>query len=300
MNLYNIYSNNNKPIGFNEINNYKELAQHIQIILIAHNLLKPPADGRFGILSKTALSQFQENFNNKSTSLDKSLAELLIETKPIINNKSDTNLDNSPVSIIIKYCINKGYKLFSKLNEVNIIYLEGCNLDFTLNSDQPNLFNDVRLVIKFIDGKPVIVGKWKASTEPGNYYTFNPMNPGGAARLAMGQHLNAWCVGTHLAGRPTGHEGLVQVAPVSFYRDKNKDFKRTGDKLYSDIIGLNQHASWGHGGEVGRWSAGCLIGISLEEHKQFIRECKTDPNYLANKRFRFSTILLDASKVFSY
>ena len=308
MNLYVIYRNN-LSISFDDINKDIELSQHIQIVLVAHKLPKPPADGIFGPISLLALKAFATQVTCTSTVLDASLAELLIETKPQISTEisqlntpetSKTQLYSSasPVDVIINYCIKQDFLLYTGKGEVNIIYLEGCNLDFSLNKDAPNIFNDVRLIIQFIDKKPVITFKCKATTEPGDYYTINPMNKNGAARICMGQHLNAWSVGIHLAGKSTAHEALCQVAPVVFVRDRNKDYMRTGDIQYRDIIGLNHHGSWGHNGNVGRWSAGCLVADNMTNHREFMRICKTDPRYVNNNRFRFSAIVLDASKVF--
>jgi hypothetical protein len=76
---------------------------------------------------------------------------------------------------------------------------------------------------------------WDGTTEPGMFWTLNPLNPNGAARIAFGQY-KAWIVGTHLAGTKSAHEALVQVSPVSVHLDLNKDFKRTNDKIDSGLV----------------------------------------------------------------
>ncbi|MDZ8140831.1 MAG: hypothetical protein RM049_37020 [Nostoc sp. DedQUE04] len=37
----------------------------------------------------------------------------------------------------------------------------------------------------------------EASTEPGKYYTENPMNSNGAFRIAFGNYQDAWKIGKH-------------------------------------------------------------------------------------------------------
>jgi hypothetical protein len=45
------------------------------------------------------------------------------------------------------------------------------NPDGTLNDNALNVWNDLRIVIDFRDGKPKIIGCWEATTNPGKYYT---------------------------------------------------------------------------------------------------------------------------------
>lgn len=300
MNLYNVYKNNTS-IAFSRINSDVELAQHIQVVLIIHKLLAPPADGRFGVLSIGALRRFGEMVGVNGDTLTPALAKLLIETKPdaLSLPTPDTvqPTSNTPASIIINYCIKQGYKLYTSPDKVNIIYLEGCNLDFTLNADTPNYFNDLRLVIKFVGNEPTIVFKSTATTEPGRKYTVRPLNSNGAFRIAFGQHLNAWVVGIHKPGTSGAHEALVQVAPVTGYRDGNRDYMRTGDLLLTGNYGINQH--WGYDmATVEGASAGCLTSQSRADHRRFMSVIKTDVDYIKNRNYRFSTIVLDASKVF--
>ena len=82
----------------------------------------------------------------------------------------------------------KGYEIFQGANQYNIVYVEGMNSDGSLNQDIPNQFNDLRLVIEILEGKPKIVGgPWEATSEPGKKYTVNPLNKKGAARIKFGQ-----------------------------------------------------------------------------------------------------------------
>ena len=90
----------------------------------------------------------------------------------------------------------KGYQIDRGQNEINIVYVEGINPDGTPNDHEENKWNDLRLLIRFEGGEPRIIGKWAATTEPGRYYIDHPLNPGGAARVELGQY-RAWQVGIH-------------------------------------------------------------------------------------------------------
>jgi hypothetical protein len=180
---------------------------------------------------------------------------------------------------VIEYCKLKGYKI----DDFNIIYFEGLDTDLkTANADLLDLWNDVRTVIT---GSGDVLGVWEATTEPGRYYTVNPLNPNGAARITLGQTLNAWKFGDH-----KGQDALVQCGDILVYRDKNKDGFRTGDQTFlGDSYGLNQHTTKFAPGTIGRWSAGCLVGRYESSHDIFMAMCR------ASGLKRFSAIVIDGS-----
>ncbi|MFN6572384.1 hypothetical protein [Dendronalium sp. ChiSLP03b] len=170
-----------------------------------------------------------------------------------------------------------------RIRAFNIVYLEGVDPDtFAVNTDRLDEWNDVRMVIR---DNGEILHCVSATTEPGRYYTENPLNPNGAARIAFGQHLEAWTFGTH-----KGQDALVQCGAVKVHRDKNKDGFRTGDPVdVADSFGLNQHTTSNAPELVGRWSAGCLVGRYPESHTKFMQLCRD-----AGMR-RFDTTVLDGS-----
>jgi lysozyme family protein len=191
---------------------------------------------------------------------------------------------------VVAYCEKKSYKINKEPGHKNIVYIEGMNPDGTLNNNALNAWNDLRTVIEFKDGKPVMSGCWEATTQPGKYYTYNPMNAKGAAMIAFGQYT-AWQVGIHL----NSHEALVQCAPVTVHRDANRSGTRdTGDPIDSGLFGINQH--WGGDNpksDIGRWSAGCQVGRTKQGHREFMAIIKSDPRYQANRNFMFTTTIID-------
>jgi hypothetical protein len=200
---------------------------------------------------------------------------------------------NDLPSRILKYMEAKGYQIDAGAKEYNIVYVEGMNSDGTINNNAPNEFNDRRMVIEVINGIPTIVGNWEATTEPGYYYTQNSLNPNGADRFKFGQY-KAWQVGIHYGGGSDPHEALVQTAPVTVYRDANKDYQRTGDKMYTGIFDLNQH--WGYDlphNNIGYASAGNLVGRTREGHREFMSLIKQDERYVKNRNYLFTTTIID-------
>jgi putative chitinase len=195
---------------------------------------------------------------------------------------------------IVRAMKKHDYRIDTGHGEVNIVYVEGLNPDGTLNANEPNRFNDLRCVIRFVGGAPEIAGAWDGTTEPSRRWTMKPMNPKGAARIKFGQY-RAWQVGVH----NNNHEALVQTGgPVTVHRDYNKDYRRDGDALDTGYFGINQH----HGynlpkDDLGSSSAGCLVGRSIDGHREFMRIVKSDPRYLADRRFVFSATILPAAEV---
>ena len=192
-------------------------------------------------------------------------------------------LDSVASAKIFKYCKSKRYPL----NDFNIIYLEGVNINGVLNDDAPDMFNDVRAVFN----RERCLDCWQATSEPGRWYTDFPMNWAGAFRIAFGFHDRAWEIGIH--GNSEPHEALVQVNEVAGYRDYNRDMIRTGDQRVEGVFGINQH--WGYDllpNSIGQASAGCLVGRTRLGHRQFIQFCKN------SGLTRFSTIVLPGNEIF--
>lgn len=195
----------------------------------------------------------------------------------------------------------KGYRLAENAGEVNIAYVEGAQEDGSPRENKPNEWNDRRVVFTAA-GEAAIVHNALATSEPGKFYTENPLDPGGAARIALGQHLAAWRVGIHNAGKPSAHEALVQCGTISIYRDKNQDYSRAGDQMVvGGNFGINQHHGWNMPvDDIGRASAGCLVGRAKVGHLKFMQLVKADPRCVAEPKFAFDTAVIEAAEIQSY
>ena len=268
------------------------LTNQVQQRLLDLGFLDPPVDGNFGPVSRMALQQFATLIGRAiDLTLEPEVAQSLLESD------IDTLLPVSPktdfAGRIFRYMRRKGY-FFARLpNYLNIVYVEGVTKNGTPNDNRPNVFNDRRMVLAIDDQVSIEMGNWTATTEPGKDYTEHPMNAKGAARIAFGQY-KAWRVGMHNAAKPSRHEALVQVGTIRIHRDLNKDYKRTGDATFEgSSFAVNQH--WGYDrpeDSVGAASAGCLVGRSKQEHRDFIRLIKTDPRFKASNGYTYLTTII--------
>lgn len=196
--------------------------------------------------------------------------------------------------LIAKALENRGLEIDKAKDQVNIVYIEGINEDGSPNNDEANKFNDLRCVIGFRGGNPVMLGKWQATTEPGYYYDRDhPINRDGAARIKFGQY-HAWSVGIHR----NNHEALIQTAEVTVCRDLNRDMERTGDTLDTGLFGINQHGGYDQpADDIGKASAGCLVGRLMSGHRAFMEIVKGDPRYKANRNYIFKSTIFAAADI---
>lgn len=269
------------------------LAKEVQALLKALNYYSGEVDGLVGAKTIKAFQDFKTierlGYPDK---LGVSTAKRLLELNTKLSAKEQPQ---DLASRIISRMQALGMCVTTKPDEINIVYLEGVDKDGSPNSDKLDCFNDRRIVIKFVDNTPKIVGNWIATTEPGAHYTHNPVNPGGAARIQIDKQFKSWSVGYHGSGK-VRHTALVQVCPINVCRDFNKDGFRTGDKLDTGLFGVNQHSAF-DSANVGRWSAGCLVGQSHDGHREFMNVVKSDRRYKENEGYIFYTAVLDGGKL---
>jgi hypothetical protein len=278
----------------------KVLTRQIQDCLGGIGLLDPPPDGYFGPVSLWAIGQFLRKIGSTTPGvIDAAAARAMLSKE--YGEIFPLNRTNSLASRIVQAMQSQGQWICRYPECINIVYVEGMDLDGTPNSDTPNEFNDLRLALRVNRaGNPDIMDAWEATTEPGKYYTLiEKLDPRGAARIAFGQY-KSWSVGIHMASRPSAHEALVQTAPIRVHRDLNADFERTGDAVFEGLFGINQHYGFDMPkSDIGRASAGCLVGRKKSEHRVFMSLCKKDPRYVANHSYRFMTTVLAAQHIAS-
>ncbi|MDQ0322073.1 hypothetical protein QO002_004279 [Pararhizobium capsulatum DSM 1112] len=231
----------------------------------------------------------------RAGSADRYLAQFQGQMLPLREAIRPDDPPDEQIEILIVEALKRlGYVIDTNPDEVNIVYVEGMNEDGSVNNDEANKFNDLRCVIGFRNGVPAMLGKWQATTEPGFYYgRDHPINRLGAARIKFGQY-SAWKVGIH---RNT-QEALVQVKDVTVCRDLNRDMERKGDTEDTGLFGINQHGGYDQpSDDIGKASAGCLVGRLMSGHRAFMETVKGDPRYLADQDFVFRTAILQASDV---
>lgn len=205
--------------------------------------------------------------------------------------------------VIADYMRSKGWQVFDAAGHLNIVYVEGVNHDLTPNDDRPDQFNDRRLIIDASAGRPEIIFNVAATTEPGiaSTHTSQARRLKGVARIAFGQYT-AWRQGFH-KGDPA-HPALVQAVHgiIKVHRDMNEDYRRTGDKIHTNVSGLNQHATRPDRivRSVGHFSAGCLVGHLWSDHEVFIDITKSDKRYIADPRFLYTTTIIAGDDLYKF
>jgi len=274
------------------------LAAQIQDRLSAFGLLDPPSDGRFGPVSQWAFGEFQKRAGLATkTALDAEVARALLDSDPakLFPLKRARGLAGRLLGALLE----RNFWVCRHPEAVNIVYIEGMDVDGKPNPNTPNEFNDSRFVIRINRaGNPRIAGAWEATTEPGKLFTLGPgTNPDGAARIAFGQY-KSWSVGIHRKGSKTAHEALVQTAPIDIFRDLDRDFSRAGDRKFTGIFGINQHAGLDvPKTDIRKASAGCLVGRTIVGHREFMKLCTADPRFASNNGYRFMTAVLAAAEI---
>jgi lysozyme family protein len=257
-----------------------------QTILSNIGLLDPPADGALGTVTRWALAEFcsRAGVPFDGTTITDAIAQALAAAAPL-----PLAPGNDLAGRIVTAMENAGYFIERHKNCLNIVYVEGLNPDGTPNGNRPNYFDSVRCVIRIGDGGvPKLVGIWEGTTEPSKYWTENPMNPGGAARIAFGQY-KSWAMGQY-----HDHDALIQAADITVYRDPQKLYKRYGPTSTGEF-GIHQHQGYNYPkNDEGRSSAGCLVGRLNDGHDEFIALVKTDARYKANPNYRFLASILPA------
>jgi hypothetical protein len=154
---------------------------------------------------------------------------------------------------------------------MNIVYIEGMELSGTPNGNRPNCWDDLRTLIRVHPNMQAeVLGAWEATTEPGEYYTQNPMNPGGAFHIDLGQQT-AWSLGQYHE-----REALRQCRPLHGTRDNTRHYARDGAKVFGDF-GVHHHAGYDYAKtNIGKSSAGCQVGRTVAGHLEFMRLLHTD------------------------
>jgi hypothetical protein len=228
-------------------------------------------------------------------SADRYLSQFQGQSLALLEMIRPDNPPDEQIEILIANALKqRSWTIDSNAGEVNIVYIEGMNEDGSVNNDEANRFNDLRCVIGFRNNIPVMLGKWQATTEPGFYYDRDhPINRAGAARIKFGQY-QAWRVGMHR----NIQEALVQVKDVIVCRDLNRDMERKGDAEDTGLFGINQHGGYDQpSDDIGKASAGCLVGRLMSGHRAFMEIVKSDPRYVADPKFIFRTSILPAADV---
>lgn len=178
---------------------------------------------------------------------------------------------------------SKGYEIYSKPNQLNIIGIRSTSII-------PNKFDDEIHVFYKVAPLKWFYHVYKATTDPGTFWLRNPMQPQGTAILAQGQYKGAYRIGLH-QGK---YKALVQSKPIAVIRDYDRDAKldfRNGSKS-KGMYGINIHRASLNGitKQVDKYSAGCQVFSDIRDFNEFMSLCEKHRSLYGNS---FTYTLID-------
>lgn len=132
-----------------------------------------------------------------------------------------------------------------------------------------NRFDDLICVVYRDEAGVLQCPFWPATTDPGRYWLDNGRRDG-TAFLKAGQYRGCWALGLHKGEKPA----LVQVKPVTVYRDANKDDMLDKGKEDTGLFGINIHRAGSASTVVDKWSAGCQVFANDADFEAFLELCK--------------------------
>lgn len=261
-----------------------------QTQLTAIGLLDPPADGGWGPVSKWALAAWANDQNADPAHMtDQQIMSLLMNTSP-----RAIRLGNDFPSRIIRAMRDKNYFVNLHPDCVNVCYVEGVDPDGTPNDRPWNGSYDARCVVQIgDDGHPNLLGSWQATTQPGEYFTINPMNPDGAFHIALGQY-KAWVKGWYHTREAWTQAGTIRgTRDPHCTRERDQRFPVEGDGF-----GVHHHSGYNMPrNDLENSSAGCLVGRMVQGHLEFMSFTKADARYQVNPAYRMMAAIITAADV---
>ena len=151
------------------------------------------------------------------------------------------------------------------------------------NNSGTNKFDDFIAVLYKDENLNPVCKVYPITTDPGEYWLKNPINPKGTAVLVPGQYRGAWKIGKH----QNNYTALVQRKKVKVWRDNNRDevIDYQQLKLINEgYFGINIHRSnpYTQSFLVNRWSAGCQVFQKIDDYKEFMELCKLSADLYGN------------------
>jgi len=135
-------------------------------------------------------------------------------------------------------------------------------------SDVTNSFDDFLILVS--NNK---IDIFSATTNPGLFWLKYPINKKGSAVLKPAQYIDTWSLGLHRKK----YTALVQVKPLTVFRDNDKD-EKSEETLINDtgLFGINIHRANMNGKtiSVDKHSAGCQVFQNSKDFDYVISECK--------------------------
>jgi hypothetical protein len=194
------------------------------------------------------------------------------------------------LNLLVAAIKDKGYKIFSRPYELNIVGIRAENA-------RQNEFDDLICLFFKNDKNEWQYYQFPATTDPGTVFLKNPINDLGTAAIVPGQYIDAYTKDYHNRTKPSRYLALVQSGLLKVYRDldRNQTFDFGTAKIYDSLNnGINIHRATAdpkaNPENVDYYSAGCQVIQNAANFEILMAAVDKHKNLYGNK---FTYTLLD-------
>lgn len=165
---------------------------------------------------------------------------------------------------LIALANSKGYPIFE-----NKVYNYNLNIwGIRSNNKDVTSFNDTFVVFRKY-ANSWVVEYFQGTTDPSDLTLAKPENSKGTAIVKEGHYTGVWGFGYHKQRRD--HKALVQIRPITVYRDNNKDNNLDFNvSVETGMFGINMHraSAYGTTAKIGLYSAGCQVHADVNKYNE--------------------------------
>jgi hypothetical protein len=193
-------------------------------------------------------------------------------------------LKRSEIQILLKTLKSKGYVVYTKPFQLNIVGRR-------TNNTKPNSFDDFLYI--FYKNEDGDWEGWKApaTTDAGTYWLKNPMQSKGTALLKAGQYVDTYQIDKHNGKYIAVTQRLKPVVVVRDY-NRNDVLDFNNGKEETGMFGINIHRadSTGTRKTIDKYSAGCQVFANADDFNKFMDMAHKQKDLYGNK---FTYTLID-------
>lgn len=187
------------------------------------------------------------------------------------------------IARLLDCMVRKAHPMRTDTERVNVVGVRA--LDMT-----PNVFNDFVCALWMNLYRQWQLEYYKATTDPGIFWLEHPENVKGTGILKEGHYPDSHAIGMH-RGK---YEALVQVGPLTVYRDNDRDnildLDEANTETRSDFGGNIHRAHRLHESvEVDKWSALCQVVANPDNFERLMELCRRSRDLWGN-RFNYTLI----------
>ena len=193
-------------------------------------------------------------------------------------------LKKSEIRTLLGVLKSKGYRIYSKPYELNIV---GRRTDNT----KANSFDDFIYIFYKNNDDDWEGYKAKATTDAGTYWLEKPMQSKGTALLKGGQYVDTYKIDLHNGKYYALTQRLNPVVVIRDY-DRNNVLDFNNGKEETGMFGINIHRASlvGTTKFIDKYSAGCQVFSNIDDFNKFMEMAYKQKDLYGNK---FTYTLID-------